>query len=179
MKNMSARHYEMLLLVRSSENVSKLYTLSSFVVCSKCAPVVFDGLLAVTCYNDIILDLLFDFAVWHAYAKLRLHSDTTLSLFDESLRSLGFFLRLFKSKVCAEYPARELPTEDAARTRYSNSERRVREYNLNTYKIHSMGHYAPSIRELGTFENSSSQGVRVLLFSFVLCFSETIIIESG
>ena len=101
----------------------------------------------------------FDFAVWHAYAKLRLHSDGTLALFDDSLRSVGFLLRLFKSKVCAEYPARELPSEDAARTRYGNtqSEQRLRELKLDTYKIHSMGHYTPSVREIGTFENTSTQ----------------------
>lgn len=117
----------------------------------------FDGLLATAGHNDMVLDLIFDFAVWHAYAKLRLHSDTTLTLFDDSLRSLGFFLRLFKSKVCPAYATRELPSEEAARTRQGRSERRIREFSLNTYKIHSMGHYSPSVRELGTFENSSTQ----------------------
>lgn len=115
----------------------------------------FDGLFPNASHNNIVLDLLFDFAVWHAYAKLRLHTDTTLSLFDDCLRSLGFLLRLFKSKVCSVYPARQLPSEEAARVRGDGS--RSREFRLDTYKIHSMGHYSGSIREVGTFENSSTQ----------------------
>lgn len=38
---------------------------------------------------------------------------------------------------------------------------------INTYKIHSLGHYAPSVRELGTYENSSTQLVRVLFYHFL------------
>lgn len=122
----------------------------------------FDGLLPNSSHNDILLDLLFDFAVWHAYAKLRLHTDTTLTLFDDCLRSLGFLLRLFKSKVCSAYSARQLPSESAAR-RSAGREGgpRRREFRLDTYKIHSMGHYAPSVREVGTFENTSAQLVRL------------------
>lgn len=82
----------------------------------------FDGVLSPGRHNDIFMDLLFNFAMWHAYAKLRLHSDTTLALFDDALRSLGFLLRLFKSKVCSMYATQELPSEDAAGRRHGHSE---------------------------------------------------------
>jgi len=53
----------------------------------KCAMPVFEGLLPGR-HNEIILDLLFELAVWHAFAKLRIHTDETLDLFQASTKTL-------------------------------------------------------------------------------------------
>jgi len=43
----------------------------------QCAIPVFDGLLD-PCNNVIVMDLLFELATWHALAKLRLHTESTV-----------------------------------------------------------------------------------------------------
>ena len=60
------------------------------------------------------MDLLFDLAVWHAYAKLRLHMDDTLKYFDTATATLGHSVRKFSDKVCPAYVTTELPQEQAA-----------------------------------------------------------------
>jgi hypothetical protein len=48
----------------------------------------FEGLFPPTAEN-VILDLLFMLATWHALAKLRMHTTSTLSFFDAVTKSLG------------------------------------------------------------------------------------------
>ena len=108
-------------------------------------------------------------------------------------------LRTFKNTVCSAYPTYELPQEEAARGRRDaaaaktvpNSEpassratqqkakrmstgRRERKFNLNTYKIHSLGDYAKAIRFFGTTDNYNSQTVNNLpksfFFYFLICY---------
>ena len=68
-------------------------------------------------HNTLILDLLFTLCTWHACAKLRLHTTTTLRYLKEATRSLGFMLRKFAKKVCSAFDTHELPSELNARTR--------------------------------------------------------------
>lgn len=75
---------------------------------------VFEDLLPAPC-NKIILDLIFVLCTWHAYAKLHLHTTTTLTSLTNATTSLGTLLRSFKNKVCTLYATRELPREEAAR----------------------------------------------------------------
>lgn len=77
---------------------------------------VFDGLLDEP-YNSIVLDMLFLLASWHALAKLRMHTDTTLSVFEKTTADLGTAVRGFAAKVCSTFVTRELPREEAARGR--------------------------------------------------------------
>jgi hypothetical protein len=81
---------------------------------------VFEGLLQDdkdTGFNKIILDLSFDLATWHAYAKLRLHTEDSLSFFDSVTVMLGETVCKFSRTVCSHYHTTELPHEHAARGR--------------------------------------------------------------
>lgn len=82
----------------------------------KCFIPVFDCLLPPE-HDDVIVDLLFELATWHALAKLRLHTDDTITALEESTTRLGECLRHFKATTCETYITVELPREEAARGR--------------------------------------------------------------
>ena len=63
------------------------------------------------------MTLLYRLAEWHALAKLRMHTDDTLSLLDSITVILGRELRRFRRIVCSAYSTKDLPKEDAARQR--------------------------------------------------------------
>ena len=120
-------------------------------------------------YNGIVLDLLFDLATWHALAKLRLHTDTTLAIMEATTRSLGKSRRLFASKS-QDYDTREIPREEAARGRReaaraangpglapAQTGKKRKFLNLCTFKWHNLGHYVPGIRWFGTSDAYSTQ----------------------
>ncbi|EIW76040.1 hypothetical protein CONPUDRAFT_65425, partial [Coniophora puteana RWD-64-598 SS2] len=64
--------------------------------------------------KKILLDSLFELCSWHAHAKLRLHTDNTLEIFEASTSSLGAILCKFKQEVCSSYDTKEIPPETAA-----------------------------------------------------------------
>jgi hypothetical protein len=64
-----------------------------------------------------MLDTLFVKATFHAFAKLRLHTSTTLRFFDKALYDLGTIVRDFDSKVCPHYETRPLAGKEATRKR--------------------------------------------------------------
>jgi len=126
--------------------------------------------------------LLFELATWHGFAKLRLHTETTVVDLENSTKRLGDALRTFQDVVCGAYKTYELPQEEAARgrreaaaakknstlpnstqsktvTKKPSSGRRQRQFNLNTYKTHALGDYANAIRLFGTSDNFNSQTV--------------------
>ena len=123
--------------------------------------------------EKVILDLVFILATWHAYAKLRLHTENTLASFDALTRPLGFALRHFGGKFSEQFETRELPKEAEARKRREAASKnkgkvgtkrktanvQVR-FNLSTYKLHSLGDYAETIRQRGTTDSYSTQTVR-------------------
>ena len=76
----------------------------------------FDDLLPEP-FNSVVLTLLFDMATFHAFAKLRLHTDRTLILFEESVKALGKAVRRFEKVTCPAFDTKELPHEVAARGR--------------------------------------------------------------
>lgn len=114
-------------------------------------------------------------------AKLRLHTEETLTILDNVTRSLGISLRAFKKDTCTKYQTNELPREAAARQRRQTSAARKRKgkkvevvteqaitersqpsrrrkgLNLNTYKLHSLGDYVDAIRQYGTTDSYSTQ----------------------
>ena len=63
------------------------------------------------------MDLLFELATWHALAKLRLHTESTVRALETSTNRLGTTLRKFQSTICAELVTHDLPSEEAARGR--------------------------------------------------------------
>lgn len=146
----------------------------------QCILPVIEGLLPPP-HNKIVLDTIFQLATWHALAKLRLHSESTLTFFDEVTRSLGQVIRLFKSKVCPAYDTKELPGEtiscqrrqqrkaaaatatpaagEATQTPKTTTQAKRKTLNTNMYKFHRLGDYPASIRKVGTTDNVSTQTV--------------------
>ncbi|THU93782.1 hypothetical protein K435DRAFT_669587 [Dendrothele bispora CBS 962.96] len=132
---------------------------------------VFEGLVHE--HDVLILNLLFDLAVFHCLAKFRLHSEDSIQMLDEGTTNLGKSLRLFDEKVCNVYNTKEIPKETAARgrrnakkanegsakgKRKSTTADAIRKrFNLCTYKIHALGHYVQFIRLYGTTDNYTTQ----------------------
>jgi len=137
---------------------------------------VFEDLLSEP-YNRITMDLLFELVHWHTLAKLRQHTETTLSQFDAATVSLGKQMRMFVTKVCPYFETMDTPREAGARarrravtaagggTRLPNSRKgketvhKRRELNLNTYKYHALADYPLMIRRFGTIDNYNTQSV--------------------
>jgi hypothetical protein len=146
----------------------------------KCAIPVFEGLLPKK-HDRIVRKLLFELCTWHGLAKLRLHTETTVTDLEHSTTRLGKVLREFKKEVCSAYATTELPSEEAARIRRKASaakklgvqvvqpaasaapkaskSRKHRAFSLSTYKLLALGHYAAAIRLYGTSDNLNSQTV--------------------
>jgi hypothetical protein len=141
------------------------------VVFLKCAIPVFDGLLPEP-HNSAILRLLFICVHWHGLAKLRMHTDQTLEIMDHMTTEMGAEFRLFRNKTCTAFSTQELPRETAARKRrwgkgasMTPSAKAAKEpsvslpkqFNLQTYKYHSLGDYADTIRRFGTLDSFSTE----------------------
>jgi len=75
------------------------------------------------------MDLLFICATWQGLAKLRLHTDETLKIFDTVTASLGEAMRQFSTDTCASFKTRELPKEAAARARRTTSKKAPKKSN--------------------------------------------------
>src|SRR6266446_7316164 len=82
----------------------------------KCAIPVFEGLLPEV-HDKIIINLLYELATWHFLAKLRLHTESTLTALETSTSRLGSAFRKFISITCEAYVTKDLPSEEAARGR--------------------------------------------------------------
>ncbi|KIO03576.1 hypothetical protein M404DRAFT_26885 [Pisolithus tinctorius Marx 270] len=136
----------------------------------QCAMPPFENLLPEP-HNSRILNLLFDLATWHAYAKLRLHTSDTLDLFDSATVSLGQTVRTFMKTMCEYYDTRELPQETAVHghrttamavktgtsSSAGSSGPKRKFLNLQTYKFHALGDYPNTIRQRGTTDNYTTQ----------------------
>ena len=82
----------------------------------KCSIPVFEGLLPEP-HNTRLMKLLFRTAQWHALAKLRLHTDSTLMHMDKLTKEFGQLMRKFRDSTCSTFNTVELPREVEARTR--------------------------------------------------------------
>ena len=134
---------------------------------------VLEGLLPRE-HDKVVLDLAFDIATWHAYAKLRKHTEHTLTSFRSQTKELGRQLRTFLNKVCSAYHTKPLPSEEAARVRRqarktkkgdsTSGERpshgsNVKQFNMATYKIHALGDYVDHITRFGPTDCFTTQHV--------------------
>jgi len=142
---------------------------------------VFEGLFPD--HDRDIQDLLFDLNAFHSFAKLRLHSDTSLDTLDNYTTNLGKSLRAFQ-KLSTHYKTEELPKEvETRQKRKANKKKKAaakgkgkrkaddasiepttanaKQFNLCTYKIHALGHYVRFIRLFGTTDSYSTQIVRL------------------
>jgi hypothetical protein len=63
------------------------------------------------------MSLLFRLAEWHALAKLRMHTESTLTQMEKVTTILGRQLRDFSNITCNAFKTTELPKEAASRAR--------------------------------------------------------------
>ncbi|KIK93361.1 hypothetical protein PAXRUDRAFT_145232 [Paxillus rubicundulus Ve08.2h10] len=138
----------------------------------QCALPVFEGLLPAP-HNKIVLNLLFDFAMWHAYAKLHLHTEDTLAFFDKAMITLSQPVHRFQQKTCTLYHTMELPQEHAVHGCCKGtlavkqgqavpvSQPKCKTLNLTAYKYHTLADYPSTICQYGTTDSYSTQLVSV------------------
>ncbi|KAG2052923.1 hypothetical protein BDR06DRAFT_1009062 [Suillus hirtellus] len=136
----------------------------------QCAIPVFEGLFPPG-HDAAVQTLLYQFAQWHALAKLRLHSESTVSSLEETFKKLSQKLRKFRHDICNTFNTTELPKETAARQRRfarqsethtavtspESSGPKAKKFNLNTYKFHAMADYVRTIRLFGTTDSFTTQ----------------------
>lgn len=147
-------------------------------LCVKCIIPVIEDLLPPP-HNNVILDLLFELASWHAFAKLRIHTDITLNLFQAATRSLSASVQRFLRTTCEDYATQELPKEAAARGRRkaalsakrggpvassTSTGPKFKKLNFKTYKYHALADYPETIRRFGTTDNYNTQTVCLSIF---------------
>ncbi|KAF5319789.1 hypothetical protein D9611_012833 [Ephemerocybe angulata] len=170
-----------------SSNTSEMKKLAArdFEDILQCCIPAFDGLLTKKDHNAQLLTLLYRTAEFHAFAKMRMHTDPTLSHLEKLTTQFGNLVRRFRDDVCSDYQTHELPGETERRARRKRKDdaqvsldapagassavpanapppkskptRRIKELNLKTYKFHAMGDYVPFIRLFGTTDIFSTQ----------------------
>jgi hypothetical protein len=131
----------------------------------QCAIPVFERLLPEP-HNNSVMKLLFRISEWHGLAKLRMHTEATLTRLEQVTTALGHLMRDFRDKTCAEFNTTELAREVEARNRRDartnapNQSHKLKTFNLHTYKFHALGDYVRTIRMFGTTDSFSTQPVR-------------------
>lgn len=161
MKNLAARDFEDLLQVRTGSNLGYLFVADV----QQCAIPCFEGLFLDT-DNNRISTLLYTMLTWHGLAKLRLHTDLTITLLRNATTLLGRELRFFAKNICPHYETVDTPRE--AETRARNAVRNNKApakgpvhhvFNMSTWKIHALGYYVDDIIQHGTTDGWSTQPV--------------------
>ncbi|KAK7689422.1 hypothetical protein QCA50_007214 [Cerrena zonata] len=134
-----------------------------------CAVPAFEGLFDNSEDDKLVQRLLFKMAEWHAFAKLRMHTDETVTRLEKLTTELGILMRKFSTATCSRTETFELPREKAARecrqaeqNKTSNGTsaptgKKRKGLNLNTYKWHALGHYVRFIRLFGPTDIYSTQ----------------------
>ena len=135
----------------------------------------FDGLFLEQ-DNRSISKLLFLLTTWHAYAKLHLHTESTLEMLELVSRALCQALRHFTSVTCPQYTMKELPQEvrqclacqqaqaacghpRAGNTTSSSRTGQVKLFNMSMYKMHHIPNYPDAIWKHGTMDSYSTHMV--------------------
>lgn len=113
------------------------------------------------------MKLLYRAAEWHAFAKMRMHTESTLTHLEGITKELGKLTRKFEQATRLRYTTSELQREAEARQRrgknrqqQSGSSKRPKFLNLFTYKWHALADYVPTIRLFGGSDGFSTQIVR-------------------
>ncbi|RDX40877.1 hypothetical protein OH76DRAFT_1304372, partial [Lentinus brumalis] len=125
---------------------------------------------------DIVTDLLFELANWHALAKLRLHTTVTLEVFRKATKLMYAAVRRFARTTCEAYVTYELDREAEARgraqaraairiqaaggtsTAVAKKDPKVVVFRVwHTYKYHCLGDYADCIERCGCTDCTTSQ----------------------
>jgi hypothetical protein len=118
----------------------------------------------------VVLEVLYLLLEYHACAKLRMHTDSSLKHWDEVTIALTDGLRSFQQST-ASLRTVDTPRERAARarraqervgqSRRTNVDRLsdVRALNLSTYKFHALGDGPSTVRRFGTTDSYTTQVV--------------------
>src|ERR1700691_1406257 len=113
------------------------------------------------------MKLLYRAAEWHAFAKMRIHTESTLTHLEGITKELGKLMRNFEEATRSQYITFELPREAEARQRRdkdrqqkSGSSKRAKLLNLFTYTWHALADYVPTIRLFGGSDGFSTRIVR-------------------
>ncbi|KAJ3963330.1 hypothetical protein EV361DRAFT_222673 [Lentinula raphanica] len=137
----------------------------------QCSIPVFDGLLKESADNELLINLLYRTAEWHALAKLRLHTDRTLEYLEMRTQEFGKLMREFRD-VSKKFETKETERERSARYRRTaeqakksqasastvgSGSARPKTLNLSTYKWHGMADDVPFIRHFGPTDSYSTQ----------------------
>ncbi|KAI9434834.1 hypothetical protein H4582DRAFT_1818217, partial [Lactarius indigo] len=126
--------------------------------------------------NRSIADLLFTLATWHAYAKLHLHTDTTLEMLEKVGTGLCQALRHFAGcNTCPQYTTKELLREANAQSRCgdrtgkgASTTAKHKTFNMATIKLHCIPDYPAAIQRYGTTDLYNTQTVSTLMSKHVL-----------
>ncbi|TBU39749.1 hypothetical protein BD309DRAFT_1083226 [Dichomitus squalens] len=126
----------------------------------------FEGLLDLR-DDQIVSDLLFELANWHALAKLRLHTSVTLDIFRSSTKHMYDAIHKFAENTCPRYQTKELPSEATtrvqrakvanARAQPSGTRRPIAFKVHHTYKFHALGDFPDYIQRSGPSDNYNTQ----------------------
>ena len=84
--------------------------LSDYQCCIPC----FKGLLDEP-HNRRLMKLLYRTAEWHGLAKLRLHTESSLTLLESLTTEFGLLIQNFQELTCSQFATTELPCEEATR----------------------------------------------------------------
>ena len=142
-------------------------------VSSQCSIPAFEGLLDEP-HNARVMKLLYRTAEWHRFAKLRMHTDTTINHLEMLTKEFGQLMRQFRGSTCSEFQTMELPHEVAAHKRQhqciqdhvhkpgpasASSHCKIKMLNLQTPKFHFLGDYVCTIWMFGYTDGFSTQVV--------------------
>ena len=120
----------------------------------------------------MVRTILYRTAEWHAFAKLRLHTESILNHLEKLMTELGQLMRKFRDVTKSDFATYELPRETAARKRHSkgketegtsnpaSTSRKPKTLNLFTYKWHALADYVRSIHLFGGTDGFLTQLVR-------------------
>jgi len=120
-----------------------------------------DGLLPEP-HNSTVLSMLFVLGTWHSLAKLRMHTNSSLELLDDTTTCLGIALRYFTRVTCPEFTTKETAAEFNKRKRQEATSSvkssglnawKPKTFNMKTIKLHSLGDYVSHIRTFGTTDS--------------------------
>ena len=152
MKKLAAHNFEDILQVRMCfVIIDEFFRIPILFWSGQCSIPVFEGLLPEL-FNGMLLRLLYKTREWHALAKLRLHTETTLGLLEAVMKEFGCLMWQFRDKTSDEFNTVELPCRANAHKGGSYGPKK-RTLNLNTYKFHALADYVATIRLFGTTDS--------------------------
>ena len=152
---------------------------------TQCSIPVFEGLLTGT-DNKHLSKLLYRTAEWHGFAKLRMHTQSSLKHLESLTRELGHLMRTFRNLTSwfkTKALSHEIEAQKRAQARAkppkssgcsgvaaSSSVQQKKKLNLFTPKFHALGDYVQTIQKFGTTDSFSTQVVWNLSCQCILVY---------